>query len=1106
MSVLDEETITRIKSLLKHHPKGMMISDLSSHMKINRNIMSKYLDILLMSGHVEMEVRGNAKVFSLSQRTPISNMFEFSSDYVIVLDGKEKILWVNTPILSLLGKNPADFAGRSLREIDDPFFSCLPHGENPETGDNLSEICCQIKGESLYFRVKQTPAVLTDGNTGSILTCEDITTERIFQQMVDLSETRFRAIVEDQTEFITRFLPDGTLTFVNGSYARHLGKKPEELAGILYLPDIPEHERALIYGQIRSLDRDHAIMSVEVRKSGGDGKTCSQQWTVRVLFDNAGNLMEYQAVGRDITEQAEAADHMRRHAADMEFISRKAREFLELPPEADLYAAIAEGLFELLPEAYNHVCSFDPKSQELTSRNLCGIGAREAFKRIAGFDLVGFSFIVNDPAAIEFMRQNRLEKAFGDLYTALFGQVPYLVCKQIEKVMNVDEIYVLGLVSHGDLLGVVAILPRKGSPIPNPGLVEAFLRQASLVLAWRKASEALQKSEAQFRAIVEDQTEFIARFRPDGSLTFVNRSYARYLGKAPQDLTGLQHVPYIVREVIPLLKQRSGEPGQNNLVTTVQCREMNPAGSVRWQEWTVRALENAKGKIAEFQSVGRDVTELHEAEESTRQHLADMEFLSRKAREFLELPSGADIYHEILYGLRELASDATITVSSFDPHTSAIAIRSVWSEEVATVFKKLTGEDLIGKSFVVSDPDAVAGMKSGIIRRIPGDLYYTMFGTVPIIICQQIEETFKMGSDKFSAGMVSRDCLLGVVMIAPRNGQRLVRQNLIETFLQQASIALAQRLDADALKQSEERFRGIIEDQTEFVTRFLPDGTLTFVNAPLCRVMNKDPADLLGRSFFSLIPDDDRRVLTTSLESLTKKNPKTTIEHRVTGPDGEIRWFQWNNRAIFDDQGHVVEFDGIGRDITELHDAAAKARQHLTDMEFLAGSAGELVLIKDPDGVHRFVSEKIRNLLPGSLVAIVSFDQPGRMLQILRVDGDLKAVRILTSELNRDLPGMSFSLDGNTEYAALLTSRHLVPGPTLPGWLAGSISKETCARVSERLNLGRAYVMGLSSYDGTNDLVIIQLKAGTDISNRELVEAFVSQSAIALAHRQEEQE
>src|SRR4030043_1529290 len=104
MGVLDQEKVDRIKRLLKWHSRGMTISDLASEMKINRNLVAKYLDMLLISGQVEMQVIGAAKVYFLSHRVPISAMLEFSTDYVIVLDAEQKIIQVNERVLALLSE------------------------------------------------------------------------------------------------------------------------------------------------------------------------------------------------------------------------------------------------------------------------------------------------------------------------------------------------------------------------------------------------------------------------------------------------------------------------------------------------------------------------------------------------------------------------------------------------------------------------------------------------------------------------------------------------------------------------------------------------------------------------------------------------------------------------------------------------------------------------------------------------------------------------------------------------------------------------------------------------------------------------------------------
>ena len=76
-----------------------------------------------------------------------------------------------------------------------------------------------------YYKIKQLQTAFEDGSEGITLIIEDITAQKTYQKMLELSEAKYRGIIEDQTDFITRFQPDGTLVFVNDAYARYLGKK-----------------------------------------------------------------------------------------------------------------------------------------------------------------------------------------------------------------------------------------------------------------------------------------------------------------------------------------------------------------------------------------------------------------------------------------------------------------------------------------------------------------------------------------------------------------------------------------------------------------------------------------------------------------------------------------------------------------------------------------------------------------------------------------------------------------------------------------------------------------------------------------------------------------
>ncbi|MBN1526638.1 MAG: PAS domain S-box protein [Candidatus Omnitrophica bacterium] len=127
-----------------------------------------------------------------------------------------------------------------------------------------------------------------------------------------------------------------------------------------------------------------------------------------------------------------------------------------------------------------------------------------------------------------------------------------------------------------------------------------------------------------------------------------------------------------------------------------------------------------------------------------------------------------------------------------------------------------------------------------------------------------------------------------------------------------------ERLHAEAaLRDSEAHYRAVVQDQTELICRFLPDGTLTFVNGAYCRYFNKGYEELMGKSFIPLIEPEDRERVKRALASASQKSPIVMFEERAMKPDGHMAWLEWTNRAIYDDKGRLAEFQGVGRDITE---------------------------------------------------------------------------------------------------------------------------------------------------------------------------------------------
>lgn len=163
-----------------------------------------------------------------------------------------------------------------------------------------------------------------------------------------------------------------------------------------------------------------------------------------------------------------------------------------------------------------------------------------------------------------------------------------------------------------------------------------------------------------------------------------------------------------------------------------------------------------------------------------------------------------------------------------------------------------------------------------------------------------------------------------------------------------------------ALQRSEARYRAIVEDQTDLIARCLPDTTLVFVNHAYCRYFGLNREDIIGKSYSPTIHAADRDRVIQLVQSMSPDNPMVTSENRVV-VNGEIRWTQWINRLLFDQQGNVIEIQSVGRDITQLKQietALRKSEAKLSDVLSNTGaSIASFRLFPDRSWKYEYWSE-----------------------------------------------------------------------------------------------------------------------------------------------------
>lgn len=174
----------------------------------------------------------------------------------------------------------------------------------------------------------------------------------------------------------------------------------------------------------------------------------------------------------------------------------------------------------------------------------------------------------------------------------------------------------------------------------------------------------------------------------------------------------------------------------------------------------------------------------------------------------------------------------------------------------------------------------------------------------------------------------------------------------------------------EELRKSETRYRAIVEDQTELICRFDPDGRLNFVNEAYCRYFGQPREALIGTHFVPYIPEEDRAMIEAYLATLGPEKMVGVCEHRVILPGGSIRWQQWTDRAILDDQGAVIEYASVGRDITERKQVLNELDHRAKEMSALYDMSMEINAQLDLSELLRSVLNKATSLINAPIGAL----------------------------------------------------------------------------------------------------------------------------------------
>ncbi len=159
---------------------------------------------------------------------------------------------------------------------------------------------------------------------------------------------------------------------------------------------------------------------------------------------------------------------------------------------------------------------------------------------------------------------------------------------------------------------------------------------------------------------------------------------------------------------------------------------------------------------------------------------------------------------------------------------------------------------------------------------------------------------------------------------------------ILQHIAARASNEMERLATAELLLQNESRYKEVVENQSELIVRWKPDGRISFANKSYQNFHQLSEAEILKYNLFDLVNDKSR--FDAKIKKLSVHNNFITDIHEATDSSGKKVWREWADHAFFDSNGNLMEIQSIGRDVTIRIEAemAIKAKEEFSQSIFSA--------------------------------------------------------------------------------------------------------------------------------------------------------------------------
>jgi PAS domain S-box-containing protein len=470
----------------------------------------------------------------------------------------------------------------------------------------------------------------------------------------------------------------------------------------------------------------------------------------------------------------------------------------------------------------------------------------------------------------------------------------------------------------------------------------------------------VREGEKRIRAILDNVVDGIITIDQQGTIESFNPAACNIFGYSPAEVVGQN-----IKMLMPEPYQGQHDTYIRNYLDGGQAKIIGIGREVTGlrKDGSIFPMELAVGEIGLgqrrlFTGIVRDITERKRAEEALVATLDRTTSLFLASRTLIS----ADRVSELLQRVVEIAG-GTLSASQ--------VVLYLFDLDRRAVIDVVKGGSNLHQVPTVTFDELQQGLSGWVMQELKpafSPKEQPDPRESPAVQKRRLESNC---GDIIVVPLLYRDKLLGTLTAINQYDQGDFSDEDVEFLAalgNQAAVTIENARLIEVLRDSEARYRDIVEDQTELIGRFQPTGTLTVVNDAYCHYFDRAREELVGHSFMSLMPEKDRQVVEQKLASLTSAKPVITYEHQVIGRTGEIRWQEWTGRVLFDGHNRILEFQAAGRDITQRKHVEQALAEERNLLRILIDNIPDYIFVKD-DQSHFVINNRAHIQILGATKA-----------------------------------------------------------------------------------------------------------------------------------------